>query len=203
MGSVWLVPAEAMLNRELGRRPSALRECAELDGRVLELDIRGLPALKVYVVPHPGGIQLLDNPPGEIAASVQGTPPALLAMTRGEATPAAMRQAGVQLHGDTDFAARMQRLLRRAVPDVEAFLARNLGDSAAHGLSRAVAGLGAGLRRAADTLSRDAAEYFQFERGDLPTTAEVEDFINEVDRLRDDVARLEARLRRVDKAGQD
>ena len=203
MSSVWLMPVEAILNRELGRRPSALRECAELDGRVLELDIRGLPAVKVYVVGHAGGVQLLDHPPGEIVASVQGTPPALLAMTHNEATPAAMREAGVQLHGDTEFAARMQRLLRRAVPDVEAILARSLGGPAAHGLSQALGGLGKGLRRAANTLSRGAAEYFQFERGDLPTTAEVEDFISEVDRLRDDVARLEARLRRADDTGQD
>lgn len=203
MSSVWLIPVEAMLNRELGRRPSALAECRELDGQVLELDIRGLPALKVYVVAHPGGVQLLDSPPGEITASVQGTPPALLAMSRGEATPAAMRQAGVMLHGDTDFAARMQRLLRRAAPDVEAALARTLGGPAAHTLSRAVGGLGKRLQRIGDTLSRDTAEYFQFERGDLPTGEEVEDFLAEVDRLRDDVARLEARVRRLDDSARD
>jgi len=53
----------------------------------------------------------------------------------------------------------------------------------------------------ADRLSRTLAEYLQEESRDLPTRHEVEAFLDEVDTVAGDVARLEARLRRLEQAG--
>jgi ubiquinone biosynthesis protein UbiJ len=67
-------------------------------------------------------------------------------------------------------------------------------------VARRVANLARGLldfgRRAADSLATSAAEYLQEEGRDVPVRPEVEEFLREVDRLRDDVERFEARLGR-------
>ena len=51
--------------------------------------------------------------------------------------------------------------------------------------------------RLQEYLGQDATEYFQQEGRDLPVPASVRQFMQEVDVLRDDTARLEARLARL------
>jgi ubiquinone biosynthesis protein UbiJ len=78
-------------------------------------------------------------------------------------------------------------------PDVEEELSRLIGDTPAHQalrLVRTVAGFG---RRAATTGVRNVAEYLAHERRDLVPRAEAEDFYRGVERLREDLDRLEAR----------
>jgi ubiquinone biosynthesis protein UbiJ len=78
-------------------------------------------------------------------------------------------------------------------PDVEEELSRIIGDTPAHQalrLVRLATGFG---RRAATTGMRNVAEYLAHERRDLVPRAEAEDFYRGVERLREDLDRLEAR----------
>jgi ubiquinone biosynthesis protein UbiJ len=76
-----------------------------------------------------------------------------------------------------------------------------IGDVAA----RQVAGFARGLldwgRKAGDSLATNVSEYLQEEGRDLPTRTETEEFLADVDRLRDDAERLEARLARLESRG--
>ena len=68
------------------------------------------------------------------------------------------------------------------------------GDVAAHylaGFARDALDFG---RRARDTFARNTAEYLTEESRDLPVRIEVEEFLADVDRLRESVDRLEARI---------
>jgi ubiquinone biosynthesis protein UbiJ len=53
-------------------------------------------------------------------------------------------------------------------------------------------------RRAVRTGTRNVAEYLAHERGDLVPRAEAEDFYRGVERLREDLDRLDARARVVE-----
>jgi ubiquinone biosynthesis protein UbiJ len=57
-------------------------------------------------------------------------------------------------------------------------------------------------RRAHDTFLQNVAEYLQEEGRDVPNRTEAEEFLHGVDRLRDDVDRLEARLKLLEPAAQ-
>ena len=82
-----------------------------------------------------------------------------------------------------------------------------LGDIAAHRIARFGRGLLEWGRAATDSLATNVVEFLQEEGRDLPTRVETEEFLAGVDRLRDDVERLEARLagleRRSKSAGRD
>ena len=80
---------------------------------------------------------------------------------------------------------------------VIAGLSRYVGDAAAHQIGNAVRDLMSWGRDAAERLSKDLAEYLQYESRDLPPRHEVQDFLNNVDKLRDDAERLAARLQRA------
>jgi len=85
-------------------------------------------------------------------------------------------------------------------PDVEEELSKLIGDTPAHQalrLAKAVTGFG---RRAMNTGVRNVAEYLAHERGDLVPRAEAEDFYRGVERLREDLDRVEARVHLIEHA---
>jgi ubiquinone biosynthesis protein UbiJ len=85
-------------------------------------------------------------------------------------------------------------------PDVEEELSRIIGDTPAHQALRFVRMATGFGRRAAETSVRNVAEYLAHERRDLVPRAEAEDFYRGVERLREDLDRLEARASRVSDA---
>lgn len=189
-----LAALEMAFNRAIHGSPSALADCEAMANRCIRVDLTDL-ALTVSVVPVPGGVQLLAGEPEHADVRFEGTSWALM---RAALADDGSRR-GVTIDGDFDLGERFQGLLRKIRPDAEEALSRLVGDELAHAARAGLAGLADRLRGAAETLGRDLGEYFQYETGDLPTPDEVSDFLAEVDRLRDDVARLEARVRRLDR----
>ena len=81
--------------------------------------------------------------------------------------------------------------------DWEEHLSRLTGDIIAHQIGNTVRGLFRWGERSAEHLGQDAADYLQEETDILPVPWEVEGFIEEVDTLRSDIDRLEARVKRL------
>jgi ubiquinone biosynthesis protein UbiJ len=79
-------------------------------------------------------------------------------------------------------------------PDLEEEFSLAIGDVPAHQLGRLARTAFAWGRQAAATAALNVAEYLAHERADLVPRAEAEQFTSGVDRLREDVDRLEARI---------
>ena len=107
---------------------------------------------------------------------------------------AALRSGAVHIEGDAEVAQTFSELLKHARPDLEEELSKVIGDVAAHQIGNAARSVFAFGRRAADTFTQNVAEYLQEEGRDLPSRTEAEEFVAGVDKLRDDVDRLEAKL---------
>ena len=123
------------------------------------------------------------------------TPLALARLAQGNAETSAMQDVYIQ--GDMHTARALQQLLRAIDIDWEELLAQAIGDTPAHQLARLLRGAAGWGRQTANKVAQDLADYLRFERNDVPTQHDVTHFIDEVDRLRDDVERLDARLRRL------
>jgi ubiquinone biosynthesis protein UbiJ len=192
-----LAPLESVLNRNIAASAAARRLCRQLDGKVLALHVTGLP-LSVFFRSE-GERMSIDTAHADTpAASLSGSPLALLRLA-GPAPESAIRGGSIQIQGDAEIAQAFSELLKQAQPDLEEELSRVIGDVAAHQIGNAArSALGFG-RRAIDTLSQNVAEYLQEEGRDLPTRTEADEFVAGVDKLRDDVARLEARLAHLNK----
>jgi ubiquinone biosynthesis protein UbiJ len=72
-----------------------------------------------------------------------------------------------------------------------------VGDPAAHQVGAGVRAAGRWGQKVGDTLLQNLREYLQEEARIVPTRYEVDAFLGEVDTLRDDVERLEARIARL------
>jgi ubiquinone biosynthesis accessory factor UbiJ len=100
----------------------------------------------------------------------------------------------VAVDGEGGFAATVHHVARHLHWDVEEDLSRIFGDIAAHRLADAGRALERWSGQTAEHLGRSAAEYWTEEQPLIARVRDVEAFNREVDRLRDDVARLEKRL---------
>nr|WP_298725407.1 SCP2 sterol-binding domain-containing protein [uncultured Steroidobacter sp.] len=187
-----LTPLESLLNRNIAASSAARALCRRLDTKVMALHVEGLP-LSIYFKATGEQMSLDTQYEGTPNATLSGTPLSLLRMA-GPAPEAALRTGSVHIHGDAEIAQTFSELLKQARPDLEEELSRVIGDVAAHQVGSVARSAFSFARRAADTFAQNVSEYLQEEGRDAPSRTEADEFINGVDRLRDDVDRFEARL---------
>lgn len=189
-----LAPFAAMMNRAIAGSTPARRLCDRLDGRSFAIVVTGRPdPLRLVLRAQSGGLVLSED--AEAAdATVTGTPLALLAMVAPKAN-LAIRGTGIRIEGDAETAQAFRDLLSHAHPDLEAEAARYLGEAPAHHAMRLARRAVEFGKQAFASFAANSAEYLTEESGQLPPRAQVDVFMDEVDRLREAVDRAEARVR--------
>ena len=190
---------QEIFNRNIADSNEAQRLCQQLDGRALSLDVKGT-SLKFYLAVRKGSIALDTRHEGTTDANLTATPVALLALA-GSGAERGLRGGAVHIEGDAEIAQNFRSLLTQVQPDFEEELSRVIGDVAAHQLANFARGFLDWGRRATESMAGNVAEYLQEEGRDVPTRVEVDEFLEAVDRLREDTDRLEARLGRLESAG--
>lgn len=181
---------ENVLNRGLPRSPRAQQLCAELAGRRIAIEA---PAMARLLVESTGNSLRITRGSQPADAEVIGGPLSLLALST-SAADEPLSDSEVEVRGDAELAQKFRELARLLKPDPEEELSLLIGDVAAHRLGRLTRGAVDWTRNAAATLLRDTGEYFSHERGDLVPREEGEQFLRDVDALREDVDRLDTRI---------
>lgn len=105
--------------------------------------------------------------------------------------------AAARLSGSADFAENLAFVFRNLRWDIEGDLAKKVGDIAAHRLVRGGKALAAWQKDAVGRGLANVAEFATEEHGLLARKDELSGFYTAVDKLRDDLARLEKRLARL------
>jgi ubiquinone biosynthesis protein UbiJ len=190
-----LAGLEITLNRYLSLDPETLSRLAGMTGKLIAVELRGV-GITLYMAPHSGGIQLLREFDGSADAVISGTPLALARVGIGEER--GLLFAGeVEIRGDVTLGQRFESVLRELDIDWEEQLSHLVGDAAAHQVGNLVRDALQWGAKSADTFGRDLTEYLQEESRQLPQRDEVNKFLAAVDVLRNDVERLDARVKRL------
>lgn len=187
---------EAALNRYLHLDPELPEKLAPLNGRVIAIELRGL-GIVFYVQPSGDRLRVMnicDTAPDTV---LSGTPLTMARLGLSSDSKELLFGGGVTIEGDAELGQRFKELLDSIDIDWEEQLSHITGDIIAHQIGVAWRDLQAWRREATETLLRDATEYFQEETRDLPTRAEIDVFLREVDALRSDVDRMEQRVARL------
>lgn len=193
---------ENLLNRNLPRSPRAQELCASLSGRRVRIEARSLGWVLLAEC-LASSIRLTKGEPATQAdAEISGSLMSLAALA-GPHPEEVIRRGDVVIRGDAELAQRFRELAMLLKPDIEEELSKLIGDTPAHQalrLVRSVTGFG---RRAASTGVRNVAEYLAHEKRDLVSGPEAEDFYRSVEKLREDLDRLEARTRLMETADEE
>ena len=184
---------EPALNRVLALDPASAGRMAALAGkplRVVLLPMNSCITLKVET-------DQLRFASADEAASITLTG-SLQDFLQAAANRGELSAGSLQVQGDVGAAQRWQQFFTDLQPDWEEELSRYLGDIAGPQLAKVLRAITAWLKQALSQLQQTGVEYLQEESRVLVAPAELQAFLSEVDRLRDDAERLlqKARLQR-------
>ena len=178
--------AVAVLNRMLGREAWAREKLAPFGGRVVRFEAP--PFALQWAVAEDGTLAADDDgvPAVTIGLAVSSLPFALL-------DPQAATK-DVRLQGDAEFAQALSFVLQNLRPEPEEELSRFVGDAAATRLVGLLRLSASHWRELAERMLDNTANYIVTENPMVVGRDEVAAFVQDVARLRDDVARLEKRI---------
>jgi len=186
----------AALNRALALDPPSRDAVAALENCRIGVQLRGMNLAlaiqvrdgKLVVGPHwekPTDLNLHASPASLLA----------FALRRGDSSP--LPPGKVDVSGDAELARRIEKLLRDFRPDVEEAFAQTFGDVLGVPLARAFTRTLAWTQATAQAFVQDGADYLREESRDLVAPPELEQFLDDVDRLRERADRLDARVQRL------
>jgi ubiquinone biosynthesis protein UbiJ len=189
---------ETALNHALSLDPDTQARLATLDGRSVQLHLRGVDLALAITVE---GSRLKVGPaPDSSDLRVAATPGSLLSMLFRRHGDESMAPGKVDIAGDAELARRLEKLASGFAPDFEEAFTRTFGDVLGVPLANAVRDGLAHARDTASHLSQDGAAWLRDETRIALAPGEVETFLDEVDTLRERTERLDARLARLERA---
>jgi ubiquinone biosynthesis accessory factor UbiJ len=187
---------EQLINQAIRLDPESPARLAPMHGQVIELQLTGL-GLSLFLIPEPQGIQLLSAFDGIPDATLRGSPLNLARMRGSRASADQLFSGSVEIMGDTHLAHRFGEFLSTLDIDWEEQLSRLTGDVVAHEIGNLTRHLFSWGEQRTRTFEQNLREYLQEELRLLPARAEMEPWLSDIDCLRDDVERLDARIQRL------
>ena len=184
-------PIAAALNRLLDAEAWARARLAPFAGESVEFALPPLPALRLAI-----------EADGRVRPAARDAPASLLVRLGPEAAAAFLRgedhfMRAIDVSGNAKLATEVLVLVRHLRWDVEEALSRAVGDVAAHRVVDAARAFADWQRDVVARLADSTMEYVIEERRMLVPRGEFEAHAARVAQLRDALARLEQRLRRI------
>ena len=186
-----LEPLRNLLNRQIERSTPARKALHALANRTLAIRLRNT-SLTLCLTVCDEQLELSRDGTIEPDVILETTPLGMAELARGT-----LSDGRIEMTGDPVIAEHFQKLLQYTRPDWEEELSRLLGDVAAHQLSNLVRGVLAFGQRAADSMSRNTAEFVQEESRDVPARSEIEQFGESVSSVSEKVEALTRRFEKL------
>ncbi len=189
--------SDEIANRILRLDPDTLERLGTLEDKIIALRL-GEIDLIIYLQPSSTGFRVLSESEREPDVTLTGTPFAFARLaSQRESDPSQFTSGELKIDGDTELGQRFKRILGQLDIDWEEVASRYVGDVVAHQLGNMARGLRQWGRESSEVLGQDVADYLQEEKQTLARNETVAQFIHDVDVLRGDADRLEARIRRL------
>ena len=185
---------ETALNHTLSLDPDTQQRLAALNGRSVQLHLRG-PEIALAVTVEDARLHV-GSPQDDNQLRVAATPGSLLAMMF-RRDDDGIAPGKVEIAGDAELARRLEKLASKFAPDFEEAFARTFGDVLGVPLAKAVRKGLAHARETAAHLTEDSADWLRDEARIALAPGEVEGFLDGVDDLRERSERLESRVKRL------
>lgn len=188
---------ETSINLVLKQDPATLKKFSALQGKVIAFELSELD-FTIYLFPHNEGVQIKYLYQGQADTTLQGSPLAFINMSLGDSTDSFF-SGDIRIKGDIELGQHFKRLLDQLDLDWEEWLSNYTGDLVAFKAGSFIRNFNVWGKDALKILESDVREYLQDEGQLTPYFDEINNFTKEISQLRDDTARLEARVLRLQK----
>ena len=188
---------ERAANRALRYAPLTRLQLRPLQGRTLALELQRPPLrLLIQVERRTLGFRSHWEEPADV--TIRGPALGLLRqLPAREVGIGELMQAGIEIEGDQQLASQYMKILQELDLDLETALGDLIGDVAAHQFSGVARAGWDWFRTTTRTLVRQSRHWLGEEVEWVLTPRRLDTFEGEVNRLRQDTDRLQARLQRL------
>ncbi|MBK7765490.1 MAG: hypothetical protein IPI44_04935 [Sulfuritalea sp.] len=183
-------PLIAAINHLLGQASWARTKLVPFAGHAARIK---LPPFEAAFLVADDGCIAAPTPEAQLEVSI--SLPAATPLLALQGKDALMRAARIE--GSAEFAEALGFVIRNLRWDAEEDLSKIVGDIAARRMVSSTREFAAWQKQAARNFAENLAEYFTEEQPLIAGRIAIADFTADIDRLRDDVARLEKRLQRL------
>ncbi|OJA00004.1 hypothetical protein BEV13_04625 [Rickettsiella grylli] len=187
---------EALLNRYLNLDPESKEQLRQLSGKVIKIE---WGPLTYYWQFKSDSISFskIYNGPADLVLRGSTFDFLRLIFSKNKA----LTDIPLQVSGDMAFGMQFRAFFLNLEMDWEEQLAKILGDTAAYPVIQLLKAMRRWARESVKNLSENLTNYLQTEINGLISTEELQVFFSDIDELRDDCARLETRIERLEKKG--
>lgn len=189
---------EKLINHYLKLDTKSHTRLHNLENKQLLLELTDL-GKTFYIAFQVDGIKIITQPSTEQEPDliVRGRSLALWHLFQSNQNTFQLHLRNVKIIGDLHLAQDIKLFFHSIDIDWEEQLSHFTGDIVAHQFFRGLTTLGQWQRKMRENFKLNLTEYLQEEARYFPLPEEVETFMQEIDTLRDDTERLEAKIERL------
>lgn len=184
------IALQTAFNRYIELDPDSKGRLQKLRGKVVCLQVEGVN-LPVWFIFNESSVEVVEDFGDSADAVITGGPFSLIALANGNRS---IFDGDVKITGDTDIAQKFSRCLNEIDIDWEEHLSRLTGDAVAHQVGRFSRGLRQWFGERTEAVQENTADYLRDESDNLPHAWELDEFVEQVDDVRDRVDQLELRV---------
>ncbi|WP_154223696.1 ubiquinone biosynthesis accessory factor UbiJ [Marinicella rhabdoformis] len=190
-------PATDMMSRALAGAikydPDSKKKLKAMAGKVVDVVILPIDQ-HIPMLIHEDRIEILSEVPNTVDTTISGKPTALFAMSQSQHIPGL---DSVSINGDATAGQFVADFLKQLKPDWEDAICDVFGDEAGYRISETLKTAKQIGSNFFGSFLNSSKEYFLYENQELVRPDEMEQFLDEVDVLKSDVARLEQKIAQI------
>jgi len=191
-----IASVEHGLNRVLRLDGTALPRLAHLHGKVIAVDCRN-PRFALFILPSATGLMLAGHWAAEADCTLRAPASSLIQLALSKDKTAVLHSPQVELDGDSAVLLDLVKVLQDLELDWEYEVSQWLGPVATQMLSGHLRSRAGWTRQGLASVSQNLGEYLAEEARTLVGEQEAQARFHEIDDLKIDVERLEARIERL------
>ncbi len=189
--NIFLDTLNSAMNKSLSYDYQSVKKLDNFNNKVIKVELDATPFI-FYIKIQDRKIQLSKHHQDAIDTTIKGTPLALFAMNQDEPIAGIKN---VQINGDANTGQFFAKWLKNLQPDWEEAWCDLLGDGMGVRVSKLAKGILDFGGRLKKSLLNSSSEYLVEESRDLISPSEMEEFLDDVDDLKADTARLEQQIK--------
>jgi len=193
-----LAAMETAINQLLVMDPETFECLKHFKGKIIAFHLSDINQ-NFYFFPDHQGIQIVSNYDGDADTVISGSIPAFARIAAADENTKnrTIFSGEIKISGDVALGQHFQLLFQQLDIDWEEHVSHITGDVIAHSLGNALRSLFSWGEQLVDTIGTDVSEYVQYETRDIASGPELNHFNIQIDEIRSDVDRAEARLNRL------
>lgn len=192
-----LTSIEKTLNAYLLSDTDSHKRLSAVAGKSVSVELTPLQLVFVCQL-HQQGVHLHSNKDEiEPQTKIKGSPMQLMGALIDKDRRHQFFADDLTIEGDAELAQQVIQLFDQVSIDWEEHASRLIGDVPAYQLSKLVSSVRGWLKKASSNLSQDANDFLHEEAAWFPAREQLQEFFAEIDDIRMDTDRLEARIAHV------